>query len=48
MKKKMLILLSALTIITSLSNIAFAGPINPEPTRESISVFVINPEPTRE
>lgn len=41
MKKKLLVLLATLTILTSLSNIAFAGtdPIDPAPIRES----VINP-----
>ncbi len=41
MRKKLLILLSILTILASLSNIAFAGKrghVPPEPIRDSIIV----------
>ncbi|SCG84052.1 hypothetical protein DW1_2488 [Proteiniborus sp. DW1] len=34
MKKKILVLLSVLTLITTLSNIAFAGTVDPPPIRE--------------
>ena len=43
MKKKILVLLSILTILTSIGNIAFAGtdPIDPAPIREGSVVIII-------
>ncbi|WIV13261.1 hypothetical protein [Proteiniborus sp. MB09-C3] len=50
MKKKILVLLSVLIILSSFSSIVLAGEINPEPIREVKASIAgeINPEPIRD